>query len=80
MPDTVSRQTKLAPACTASPLRAPGAGQGDSSCAERQPVLGDPQRERALLQQRRRIRRLRDRPHSRGERDREDRERDEDLD
>ena len=50
VPDTVSRHTKFVPACAASPLRAPGAGQGVSSCADSEPVLGDPQRERALLQ------------------------------
>ena len=80
MPETLSRQTKLAPACTALAVASAGAGHGVSSCAEREPVLGDPQRERALLQQRRGVGRLRDRAHARGERDREDGERDEDFD
>ena len=46
----------------------------------REAVLRDPQRERALLQERRAVGSLRDRAHAGGERDREDRERDEDLD
>jgi len=47
---------------------------------ERQAVLGDPQRERALLEECRGIRRLRDRAHARGKRNREDGQRHEDFD
>ena len=45
-----------------------------------QPVLSNPERERALFQQRRAVGRLRDRTHSRGERHREYGQRNENLD
>jgi hypothetical protein len=45
-----------------------------------EPVLRDPERQRALLQERRAIRRLRDCAHPRRQRDGENRQRDEDLD
>ena len=65
---------------TASPSRAPTAGQLARDLRRRKAVLRDPQRERALLEERRAVARLRDRTHPGGERDRDDRERDEDLD
>ena len=80
VPETVSRQTKRVPACTASPSRRPGAGHGGFELRRGEPVLRDPQRERALLQQRGAVGRLRDRAHPGGQRDREDGERDEDFD
>jgi hypothetical protein len=46
----------------------------------REPVLRNPQRERALLEERRRVRRLRHGAHSGGKRDRHDGQRYEDLD
>jgi len=46
----------------------------------REAILRDPQRERALLEERRAVGGLRDRTHAGCERDRQDRERDENLD
>ena len=80
MPETVSRQTKRAPRLHCVAVAEPERGPGRGELRRGEAVLRDPQRERALLQQRRAVGGLRDRAHARGQRDREDRERDEDLD
>jgi len=58
------------------PKRGPGIGE----LREGEPILRDPQRERALLEQRRAVARLRDAAHARRERHREDCQRDQDFD
>ena len=61
-------------------LDTPWRGPRQFELRRREPVLGDPERQRALLEERRRVRRLRDRAHARGERDREHSESDQYLD
>ncbi len=80
VPLTVSRQANVAPACVSMPERSPTAAAGDSSCAGGEPILRDPERERARFQRSGAVRALRDAAKSGGQRDGDDGQRDEHLD
>ena len=80
VPEIVSRQTKRRAGLHVFAVARAQRGPRRFELRGGEAVLRDPQRERALFQQRRAVGRLRDRAHPRGERHREDRQRDEDLD
>ena len=77
---TFSCHAKRAPASHRLSVARADRGPVARDLRRRKAVLRDPERQRALLEERRAVARLRDRTHSRGERDRDDGERDEDLD
>ena len=79
--DRLAPDESARPPASASPSRASRApGQRRRQLRRGEAVLRDPQRQRALLEQRRAVGRLRERAHAGRQRDRDDRQRDQDFD